>query len=115
MAVDGGLCSQAANQAGGGIQSNDVSAIHNSDAVAQDLSLVHVMSGQDDCLALLTQPQDDIPERATALGVERGRWLVQDEYLGIVDQRDCQRQALALTARENLRVRSGFFFQRDIA
>src|SRR6266567_6687640 len=85
-AVDGRLGAQAANQTGGGIQGDNVSTVHDSNAVAQGLRLVHVMGGQDDRLALLAQPQNDIPQRAAALWIERGSWLVQDEYLWIVDQ-----------------------------
>ena len=38
------------------------------------------------------------PEVATSLDVERGRWFVEDEQLGIGDERDRHAHSLGLSA-----------------
>jgi hypothetical protein len=58
----------------------------------QPLGLVHEVRRQQDCLALRQQLAQPVPDQMACLRVEAGRRLVEDQKLGIVDQRTRQRQ-----------------------
>ena len=72
--------------------------VHDRDAVAQVLGLFHVVRRQQHRAALGLEPLDEVPQRAPALRIEAGRRLVEEDQLRIVDERQRDRQPLALAA-----------------
>ena len=74
--------------------------VHDRDAVAQPLGLLHVVGGQQDRAPARAKARDQIPELPPRLRIQaRGR-LVEEQQLGLADQRAGQRQPLALAAGE---------------
>ena len=72
------------------------------DAIADGLGLLHRMGGQEDAPALLSDVLDPTPELTTGLRIETSRRLVEQQQRRIVNDRDVQREALLLSARELL-------------
>ena len=87
--------------------------VHDRDAVAQGVGLLNVMGRQQDRAALAAHLQDRIVQLATGLGVEAGRRLVEEEDLGLVDERQGQREALPLAAGEGVEGTVGFLAQGE--
>ena len=79
-------------------QRDDVAVVHDGDAIAQLLRLIHVVRRQHDRPALALEGDDQIPQLAPGLRIEAGRRLVEEDQLGIADERARQRQALFLAA-----------------
>src|ERR1700676_870225 len=69
-------------------------------AVGQLLRLVEVVRGQQDGLAQLAQAPHRLPGGVARGGVEAGRGLVQEDQLGIANQREGEIQPPQLPARE---------------
>ena len=66
-------------------------------AIAEALSLLHQVSRQKNGLASIADTVDEIPDRAPGLGVEPCGQLVEEDDLGIVDQRERDEQPLLLS------------------
>ena len=69
-------------------------------AVAEILGLLHEVRDEDHRHALVADALDQLPGLATRLRVEAGGQLVEDRQLWTPDQRERDRQALALSAGE---------------
>mmetsp|Transcript_6995 Transcript_6995/g.28977 ORF Transcript_6995/g.28977 Transcript_6995/m.28977 type:complete len:362 (-) Transcript_6995:4912-5997(-) len=74
----------------------ELAADHDADPVAQRLALLHAVRRQDDGAPLRARG-DDVPHKATSLGVHPGRGLVQEHHRGLADERDGHRE-LALVS-----------------
>ena len=61
--------------------------VHDHQAVAQLLRLVHVVGGQDERHALLLEAVEAVPEQVPRLRVEAGGGLVEQQQVGLVDER----------------------------
>src|SRR5664280_1746835 len=96
-----------------GAHLQDVAVVHDRHPVAQLGGLLHVVGGQHHRRAPLLEPLDEVPERAPGLRVQPRRRLVQEDQLGIVDERQCDRQALLLPAGEVHRPCLGAFPEVD--
>ena len=94
-------------------QGDDLALVDDGDAVAEPLGLVHVVGGEKDGSAAVLQVPDDLPELAAGLGVEARGGLVEEEELGISDQRDGDGEPLLLAAGKLLDQGVGLALQRD--
>src|SRR5687767_9949158 len=56
---------------------------------------------------------DDFPRLAPRLGVQPGRRLVEEQQLGVSNERATQRKALLLAPRQRANESAGLFFQPD--
>ena len=83
-----------------GAEGDDAAMIHDGDAVAEALGLLHVMGGEDDGAAGLLELVDQVPEMAAGLGVEAGGGLVEKEQFRVAHQGAGHGQALLLAAGE---------------
>src|SRR5258707_8789868 len=63
------------------------------------------MSRQRDGFAALAELLDNVPELTARLGVHAGGRLVQEDYVGVVDQRQGDAQALLLAAGKRFAAR----------
>jgi len=79
---------------------DDPPASEHRDAVGQVLGFVHVVGGQEDCLAELAQAGDDVPRGTACCRVEPGRRFVEEHDLRVADQGERDVEAPALPARE---------------
>ena len=68
--------------------------------VGEALRLVHVVGGEEDRLAEVAQAGDHVPGLAPRRGVEAGGRLVEEEQLGVADQRHADVEAALLAAGE---------------
>jgi hypothetical protein len=59
----------------------------------QAFGFVHEMRRQQDGLAGSEQLPEAVPDEVACLRIESGGRLIQDQQLGIVDERACERQA----------------------
>src|SRR5439155_17707836 len=73
--------------------------------VAERLGLLHVLGRQEHRRTAVAELLDEGPERPTGRRIEAGRRLVEEHDLGIVDERERDREALPLTAGELARLR----------
>src|SRR5208337_1534817 len=70
-----------------GINSNDLSRIHDRDVVAEFFCFFHVMGCKKECRILLLKVIELVPDSAPAVRVEAGCRLVENQYLRIVHER----------------------------
>ena len=61
--------------------------VHDDQPVAELLGLVHVVGGDDQRDPVLLEPVEAVPEQVAGLGVEPGGRLVEDQQVGIGDER----------------------------
>ena len=61
---------------------DDLAMIHDGDAVAEALSFVHVVRGENNCAPSLSELVDEVPEMASGLRIEAGCRLVEKENRG---------------------------------
>ena len=66
---------------------DDPPAVHDHQPVAELLGLVHVVRGEHQRDALLLEPEQPLPHEVAGLRVEAGGRLVEQQQLGLVDQR----------------------------
>ena len=79
----------------------DAAALHHDDAVAQPLDLAHVVRGeQDGGAALAAIALEPAAHPVGGVGIERGGRLVEQQNLGLVDQRLGERDAGLLAGRQ---------------
>ena len=87
---------------------DDLSVVHDGHAVGQPLGLVHVMRGEDDGAAGGLELLDELPHLAAGLRIEAGGGLVEEQQVGVADQRAGHREALLLAARKLAHLRARF-------
>ena len=87
---------------GGEPSADDAAAVHDDEPVAELLGLVHVVGGQHQRDALLLEPVQPVPQHVAGLRVEAGRRLVEQQQLGLVDQRPGDREPPLHAARQRL-------------
>ena len=87
--------------------------IHHDEPVAELLRLVHVVRRQHERDAALLQPEQAIPDHVPGLRVEARRRLVEEQQLGIVDERARDRQTPLHPARERLHLVAGALGELD--
>src|SRR5207248_4692179 len=73
------------------------------DPVAERLRLVEIVGREEQRLAELLQPPDRGPGGSPRGRVEAGRGLVEEDQLGVTDEREREVEPAALAARELLR------------
>ena len=93
-----------------------LAVIDDRDAIAQPFGLVHVVRRQQNGAAGALELLDQIPELAPRLRVEAGRRLVEEQQVGVADERAGQREPLLLSARQRRHTRVALLLelhQRD--
>src|SRR5271165_3634143 len=78
----------------------DAPVLHDRDTIGQRLGLVEVVGREDDRLAEIAQRADRPPRRPPRLGVEAGGGLVEEDQVGVADEREPEVEPPQLTARE---------------
>src|SRR5207245_3545257 len=86
------------DQAGRCVYGQDLAAVHDRDAVAHRLRLLHRMRGQQDAAAALADARDSVPKLTPRLRVQTARRLVKQDERRDEDCRDEQQDALLLPA-----------------
>ena len=74
--------------------------IHDGHAVAELVGLLHVVSGQQDRLAVVVEIAEDLPQGDATLRIETGRRLVEEQHLRSMHDRPCHHQSLGHAARQ---------------
>ena len=95
----------------GRAEGDDLAVVHDGDAIAEALGLVHVVRGENDGAAAPLEVVDQVPQMAARLGIEAGGGLVEKEQLGIADQGAGHGQALLLAAGEPADAGVALFFE----
>ncbi len=96
-----------------GAQGEDPAAVDDRDPVAEPRRLFHVVGGEQDRPPALLEPLDDLPDLAARGRVEPGGRLVEEQHLGVADQRAGERQALLLAAGELAHERPPLLLEAD--
>src|SRR5665647_1721818 len=99
---DAALRGDRADQSGDGVEGDDAAVVDDRDPVAEPLGLLHEVRGEHDGRAAVADLPDDVPDRQAGLRVQPGGQLVEEDELGVIDQRKGDEHALALAARELL-------------
>ena len=106
---------QARDQLGRRALRDDPAVVHDRDAVAETLGLLHVVRRQQDGAPGGLEARDVLPELQAALRVEARRRLVEEEHLRIARQRAGDREPLALAAGELADARVALLLEREVA
>ena len=77
----------------------DLAAVHDDEPVAELLGLVHVVGREHERHAALLQPEEAIPDDVPRLRIEPGRRLVEQQHLGVVDERRARSSGAASCRR----------------
>jgi hypothetical protein len=91
---------------------DDAAVIEYHDLIAQQLGLFHVVGREDDGLALRLDRLHQLPEVAPRLRIESGCRLIEEQHVGVVDERDGKQQPLLLSAGELAIVAPGELLER---
>ena len=86
---------------------------HHRDAVGELLGLVEVVRREQDGLAERAEGADHLPRGASRLRVEAGGRLVEEDEVGIADERDAEIEPSLLPARERLHPRVRLLLEPD--
>ena len=81
---------------------HDPAGVHHREPVAELLCLVHVVGRDDQRDAVALEAVEPVPEHVPRLRVEAGRGLVEQQDLGLIDQRARDREPAAHAAGERL-------------
>ena len=84
-----------------------LAVVHDADAVAELVGLLHVVRGQEDRLAVGVQLAEDLPQGDAALRVEAGGGLVEEQDGRAVHDRPGHHQPLRHAAGERHHRRLG--------
>jgi hypothetical protein len=90
------------DQRAGRTLGDDPAAVHHHEPVAELLGLVHVVRGEHERDAALLQPVEPVPQHVARLRVEAGGRLVEQQQLGLVDERAGDGDAPLHPARQRL-------------
>ena len=81
----------------------EATAVEHGHAVRQPSRLAEEVGAQHDRAPVLRgEGADEVDDVAGGIGIEARRRLVEEQHVGVVEQRARQREALALTGREAL-------------
>ena len=83
---------------------DDLAAVHHDEPVAELLGLVHVVRRDHERHALGLQPVEPLPDEVARLRVEARRRLVEDQHVGLGDQRPRDREPALHAPREVVRL-----------
>ena len=97
------------DQLAGRALGDDAALVHHDEAVAELLGLVHVVGRQHERDALLLEPVQAVPQDVAGLRVETGGRLVEEQQLGVVDQRAGDRHPPLHPARQRVDLARGPF------
>ena len=86
---------------------DDAALVHDGEAMAQALRLLHEVRREEQRLALRGESPQPLPDEVPRLRVEAGGRLVHDHELRIVDERAREREAPLHAAGERLDARVG--------
>ena len=93
-------CPAAGGEPGRGVDRDDPAVVEQRDPVAQALGLLHEVRDEDDRHALVSDALDQRPRVTPGLGIESGGELVEHRELWPADERQRDRQPLALSPGE---------------
>src|SRR3990172_2138798 len=121
VAVDGGgeraldraVEVEVEDEVAGSVEGLDAAAVHDRDAVAKGLGLLHVVGCEDHSLALIADVLDEVPQVVPGLRVEPGGGLVEEDDVGVVNQGDSDGEALLLAAGEGLDERTALLIEGE--
>ena len=99
---------------GRGVQGQDAALVHDGDPLAELVGLFHVVGRQQDGLALTVQLAQQVPERETALRVEPGRRLIEEEHGRAVKDGPRHHEPLRHSAGQGVHRRLGPFGQLEL-
>ena len=88
---------------------DDLRLVHDDEAIAQLLRLVHVVGRQDERHAALLEPVQAVPQQVPRLRVQAGRRLVEEQDRRLVDERAGDRESALHAARQRLDLVAGAF------
>jgi len=92
--VDGRVAAGALPEAVDGVDGDEFAVVHHAHAVTDRLHLREVVTGEEDGRSLGGALADDLADGPDAVGVESRRGLVEDQEVGVADQRHREREAL---------------------
>ena len=92
---------------------DDLRLVHDDEAIAELLGLVHVVGRQDERRASLLEPVEAVPDEVACLWVEASRRLVEEHEARLIDQRAGDRQAPLHAAGQRLDLGIGAIGQLD--
>jgi len=101
-------------EGGGGVFDEDFAVVDDGEAVAECVSLFHVVCGEDDGDALCAESLDGVPHGDAALGIEAGAGLVEEEDFGMMGDGARDLKALGEAAAEGLRIRCGAIAEAEL-
>ncbi len=86
----------------GRVEREDPAVVHDRDAIAELVGLLHVVGGEQDRLTLAVELAEDLPQREATLRIEAGGGLVEEQHGGTVEDRARHHQPLRHTAGERV-------------
>src|SRR5438067_10039617 len=106
-------CRRPADELLDGAGGDDPPLAEDGDAVCELLDLVQIVRRQEDRLAERAQGADRLPGPPPGAGIEAGRRLVQEDQLGIADEREAEIEPAPLAAGEPARAGVALLFEPD--
>src|SRR5262249_39341563 len=86
---------ERAGQLGEGARRDELAAIEHRDAITEALRLWKVVGAEEHCAPrLVAELYDQLGDAAGSLGIESRGWLIQEEYLWLVEKCPCQGETL---------------------
>jgi hypothetical protein len=98
------VAADAGFERSGRVFDEDFAVVDDGESVAEFVGLFHVVGGEDDGDAFAAEASDGFPHGDTALRIEAGAGLVEEEDLGMVGDGARDLQALGEASAEGLRI-----------
>ena len=98
--LDDFMCAERLDQFRRRAQCDDLAVIHDRDAIAESRGFFHVVRGHQHGASARAKLLDHFPEVESRLWIETGGRLIEEENVGIVDQRASDAESLLLTTRQ---------------
>src|SRR5438128_2560337 len=105
------LVEQSLDESVGWLHRQDRAMVHDRDPVAEGLSLIHVVGGEDNGPPLGTDGLRQLPEVPSGLWIEAGRRLVEKKDLRLVHKGGRDAEPLLLATGQRAHVRTSLFGQ----
>ena len=84
------------------VEGDDVSVVHDSDSVAQPLGFLHIMGGEKNRLAPMTETLDHLPHGPAGLGIKSGGRFIQEHDFRVIHEGQGDGESLLLSPGEVL-------------
>ena len=93
-----GVPAVALDESRNSVQRDELSTVYDGHTITERLGFFHIMRGQNDGFATVTDATHNVPHGKSRLWVKSSSQLIEEKQLGIMDEGEGNKYSLAFTA-----------------